>query len=110
MISPLVNRQGFDTGLSGVTGTSIQSAYTKPNIEAERGLFNFSWLPYPYGPLPDVGPWANGDPNEKDESATPETPSEAQPWKSETPATMMTGGMLFMVVVAGAFLLTKYVR
>ena len=106
MIISLKDRQGFNTGLSGVIGTSIQSAFTKPIIEPLRGASNVSWLPYPYGPLPDVGPWANGDPNEKEEHPTPETPTELQPWKTKN-ATTLSSGFFLILIVASAWFLTK---
>ena len=111
MIIPLKDRQGFQTGLSGVAGTSIQSAFTKPILEPTRAAANLSWLPYPYGPLPDVGPWAkNGYENEKQEQPVPETPSELQPWKAKgDSATMLSGGFLLVVVVACAWFLVKYI-
>jgi len=108
MLISLKDRQGFNTGLSGVSGTSIQSAFTKPLIEPVRGASNVSWLPFPYGPLPDTGPWASsGDQNEKEEHPTPETPTEAQPWKGKSAATLSNGFYLVLAVVCAWFLTKK---
>ena len=106
MIISLKDRQGFNTGLSGVSGTSIQSAFTKPILASGYAAENISWLPYPYGPLPDVGPWARDDPNEKDEGPVPE----GSPWTAKEPdrITMLTGGGLLIVVVLCAWFLVKY--
>ena len=107
MISSLKDRQGFNTGLSGVSGTSVQSAFTKPIIAPAYAAENVSWLPFPYGPLPDVGPWAKDNaPNEKDEKPTPETPTESQPWKAGG-ATTIGSGFLLVVAVACAWFLAK---
>ena len=107
MIISLKDRQGFNTALSGVSGTSVQSAFTKPLIDSAYAPANISWLPYPYGPLPDTGPWAkSGDQNEKEEKPVPETHSEAQPWKAGNPP--MTTGLLLVVICACAWALVKY--
>lgn len=112
MITSLKDRQGFNTGLTGVIGTSIQSAYTKPLLEPSRAVTNVSWLPYPYGPLPDVGPWSKKKEtdnweNERDEKpVTPESPSGATGQISNYLNKSNT--VLFVVIVACAFLFVKY--
>lgn len=103
MLISLKDRQGFNTGLSGVSGTSIQSAFTKPIIDPSYAAFNTSWLPFPYGPLPDTGPWANGDKNEKEEHAAPEAGTgndkalDKPPWYGEK-----ANNILMFAVVIGA--------
>lgn len=103
MIFTSSDRQGFNKSLSGVEGTSIQSAFTKPLIEPSLSFANFSWLPYPYGPLPDKGPWIDKEDNYSKENPTPDgqTPgTEGTPWKGETP----TGNILMFLAVVGAAL------
>jgi hypothetical protein len=108
-------RQGFDKLLTGVGGTSIQSAYTKPLIEPSRAVANVSWLPYPYGPLPDVGPWSKKKEtdnweNERDEKPTPESgtgnniQTDKPPWYGQNANNIV----MLMVVVACAWFLVKY--
>lgn len=107
MISQFTNRQGFEKSLSGVKGTSIQSAYTKPIIAESLQPANLSWLPYPYGPLPETGPWSGkGSENEKQEQPTPGEPAPgAQGGIPESPDGNV---LMFLAVVGAAWFLVYY--
>ena len=107
MIFTSTDRQGFNKALSGVVGTSIQTAFTKPTMEPEHALSNLSWLPYPYGPLPDKGPWIDKEDNYSKENPTPENQpgGGGTPWTAkETPSGNV---LMFLAVVGGILLLTS---
>lgn len=106
MIFTTANRQGFDKALSGVEGSSIQSAYALPAIGSSQTILeNASWK-YPLGdPWGwDIYPWNWGKEDEANkENPTPDQNPEAAPWKAgeETPS----GNVLMFAAVVGAILL-----
>ena len=98
MLSQFLNRQGFNKSITGVEGTTIQSCFTKPLIEDRLSFANLSWLPYPYGPLPDVGPWIDKEDNWSRENPTPETPTPGA--QGHIPEST-TGNAFMLLTVAG---------
>ena len=114
MIISLLDRQGTDKSLSGVSGTSVQSVYTKPNMEPTRALANISWLPFPYGPLPDVGPGSNKTDtenweNERDENAVTEEPTPGATGKQSNAGLMTSDAFKLVVIVFCAWIIVKFI-
>ena len=105
MIFTTTDRQGFNKDLSGVVGSAIQSAYHKPIMEPSHAFANISWLPYPYGELPDKGPWIDKENKENEELPTPDTLPNATPWTAkETPSGNV---FMFAAVICAVLLLTS---
>ncbi len=106
MISQFTNRQGFGKSLSGVPGSAIQSAYAKPLIDPSYALSNISWLPYPYGPLPDKGPWIDKEDEAHKENPTPGGPTPGA--QGSIPEKPISNVLMFLVVVGAAWFLAYY--
>ena len=108
MIIQFADRQGFQKTLSGVSGTSIQSAFTKPLIASDHAFANISWLPFPYGELPDEGPWIDKENQENSEKPTPDTPTPgAQGGISDNSSSNV---LMFAVVVGAVWFLMYHKR
>jgi len=109
MIAQLFNRQGFEKSLSGIDGSAIQSAYIKPEIVqvcAEKSASNLLFsLPYPYGPLPEGGPWSG---NDKNENPTPDAPTPGA--QGNIPESAGGNVLMFAAVVAASWFLVYYKR
>ena len=106
MITQFMDRQGFSKSLTGVSGSAIASPYHKPVMEPLRAISNVSWLPYPYGPLPDQGPWSN---DKQEQPVTPEKPPGGTGDYEIDKPTLYGGGVMIVLVVLSAWFLVKYI-
>lgn len=119
MNTPFLDRQGFGKALTGISGSAIQSVYTKPVVAPNLVGENISWK-YPLGdPWGwDIYPW-NWGKDENDEQSTPDTgtgnhadgviKTDKPPWYGEN-----ANNVVMLLAVVGAVLLisskTKMLR